>query len=231
MGYNNGNCFEVDTYAGNELNWLCKSVYDNLGRIVESSWGKDGGVDLTIKKYRGILCIQCKSGKNQVGTPEIRDFNTACQLKGGEGWMISIGGYSRDAIRLAEDLGIDLLDYSDLCADAKKANMKLLYFGKDGFYPVMYNPSRNNVFVIGFVFEGLANSKAGTTISIDGSRDHALRSNQMMMVTMLGGMHTLRIRNRSGEQKDVDLNILDDVDIHISYKVLSGYVLELKSPS
>ena len=226
MGINHGNCYEINTYKGNELNMIFQLTYGNLGAVKSISNGKDGGIDVNIETPKGLLCIQCKSGRKQTGVSLIREFNTACKLAKGKGWFISLANYSRDAVKLADELNIKLLDYSDMCAAARKNGSNFIYFENNDFVPVMSRSKENKVFTISFVYSGLANSGAANAIAVDSSEPYRISSKKKLHVVVNGGPHKITITDGGKKAQTIDINVKEDTDYRVSFIPIKGYRLE-----
>lgn len=76
----------------------------------------DGGVDIIAEKLSedGIetWLVQCKAVRKTIGTPELRDLIGANQIKGGDNnlMMVTTSDFSSDAIQLAEEFNISLIN-------------------------------------------------------------------------------------------------------------------------
>lgn len=228
MGYNNGNCYEVQSYFGMELDELCRNLYGRLmiGTVNRGTRGRDGGRDAAIRSPDGApVYIQCKSGKKSASISDMREFVTVCNLDGAEGMFISLSGFSPEAIKLAAQVGIALLDYGELCRDAAEAGMGFYYIRYDEWPNVDY-PEENGVCNVSVRFAGLSGSAAATRISVDCSDFHKICSKHSLNISMKKGRHRIRIRNNVGYDDHFDLNIQGDIDIVLRMRN-SDYVYDI----
>ncbi len=226
MGYNKGNCYEIDTYKGNELHVVFQLAYGDLGAVSFTSNGPDGGIDVHIETLKGLLCIQCKSGKEKTNVSSIREFNTSCKLAKGKGWYISMGNYTRDAVELADKLHIKLLDYSDMCAAARAKNFNFVYFETGGFVPLMSRSEKNRVYTISFIFTGLTNVAASNKVAIDASSFHRISSKEKLRVVVNGGRHKVILSDRTKKTEEFIIDVKGDTDYRVSVGAIKGFKLE-----
>jgi len=108
----------------------------------------DGGIDgKGIFRIAGLISFnvlfQCKKWKNQVSSPEIRDFRGALQGRADKGLFVTTSTFSRDAVKEASREGappIDLIDGDSLVEKLKefKLGMKIDIIEKVEIDPKWY---------------------------------------------------------------------------------------------
>lgn len=112
---------------------LCQRFLRESGFVQVEVTGKcgDGGIDgKGIVRMNGFLSFhvffQSKRYKGSVGSGDVRDFRGAMQGRADKGLFITIGNFTREAIKEATRDGappIDLIDGEQLCDKLKEFNL------------------------------------------------------------------------------------------------------------
>ncbi len=97
---------------------LIDLIYRKRGYVVSRRGGAnpDGGIDLVIEQEGAKTAVQCKHWKTRdVGVKAVREFLGALtDLDQAKGLMLTLGGYTAEAKRLADKHGIEILNETDL---------------------------------------------------------------------------------------------------------------------
>lgn len=108
-----------DVAALSEISWqdfegLVAEYYRRNGFTVgqEGGNGPDDGIDLVLRKNKGLYLVQCKQWKAyKVGVQPVREFYGVMAARGADGgYFVTSGTYTEDAQEFAKGLNIDLID-------------------------------------------------------------------------------------------------------------------------
>jgi restriction system protein len=78
--------------------------------------GADGGIDLTLRKNGKLHIVQCKQWRSsKVGVPIVREMFGVMTASNAESvYVVSSGHFTKDAIKFAQDLPIELINGEQL---------------------------------------------------------------------------------------------------------------------
>ncbi len=90
------------------------NMFERLGyKVTETGQGgADGGIDLLLRKQRGVFLVQCKRwNKGSVGAPVVREMFGLMMHHQAQGVkIVTTGKFTKEAIAFAKGKPIDLLD-------------------------------------------------------------------------------------------------------------------------
>ena len=122
----------LDSMDGYEFEEFCKNLLNSIGygRVEQTQAAGDEGRDLIIHDTIGTIFVECKHQPNtSIGRPVVQKLHSALITGGAaQGWIITTGTYSRQAIEYTENLmpPIILIDRKMLFDLASKAGMELV---------------------------------------------------------------------------------------------------------
>ena len=92
--------------------WVKKNLFENWGWIAEETKRTgDGGVDIYLRMVDKTAIAQCKRFKGTVGAPIIRDFfGTLAHEKANNGYIITTGSFSAEALAWGTGKNIEFID-------------------------------------------------------------------------------------------------------------------------
>jgi restriction system protein len=104
----------IDRLSWSDFERLMSEFYRRKGFQVtrEGGSGPDGGVDLLLRKGGDIYLVQCKHWKSyKVGVQQVREFYGVMASRGvAGGYFVTSGVYTKEAIRFAAGLNLELVD-------------------------------------------------------------------------------------------------------------------------
>jgi restriction system protein len=114
---------KIRSLSGSEFEEYVGSIFEALGFAVEfTPETGDHGIDLILHRGNQKAVVQCKRWEGSVGEPVVRDFlgsMTGMGVK--DGFLITTGEYTAQAIEFGKQNGIKLVDLDELLALARKA--------------------------------------------------------------------------------------------------------------
>ena len=108
-----------DTMSWREFEMAASEVFRRRGYTVrEAHRGPDGGVDLTLQKDGRVTLAQCKHWRGRLVDVRVARelWGVVAARRAAGGALLSTGGFTRDARKFADEVGIDLLDGAALAA-------------------------------------------------------------------------------------------------------------------
>ncbi|OGY22284.1 MAG: hypothetical protein A2126_03625 [Candidatus Woykebacteria bacterium GWB1_45_5] len=113
---------ELISLTPREFESWTKSLFEKKGwKVTETKATGDGGVDLVLEKDNIKSIAQCKRFKGNVGEPLLRDFYGTIMHEGvSEGYFVTTGYFTSDAIKWAEDKPIIRMDRGILISEIKE---------------------------------------------------------------------------------------------------------------
>ena len=181
----------------------CKSVKTNSS--------KDGGYDIVLTDAKGNeTFVECKTESKPIGVKHIREFDSVCFRNKVKGIYISKSGFSRDAVNLAEEVKIKLMDFGDICRLGDDIGTNVYHFAVEP--PRMLDGKDIHSVKMVFDIAGPANFD----VRVDGFEEYYECSKKSpLTITMHDGKHTLYFKSKGYKEVSLDVDLTDDVNVYV----------------
>ena len=145
-----------------------------------------------------------------IGVKHIREFDSVCFRNKVKGIYISKSGFSRDAVNLAEEVKIKLMDFGDICRLGDDVGTNVYHFAVEP--PRMLDGKDIHSVKMVFDIAGPANFD----VRVDGFEEYYECSKKSpLTITMHDGKHTLYFKSKGYKEVSLDVDLTDDVNVYV----------------
>jgi restriction system protein len=112
----------LDRMTGTEFVNFLADFFDNKGyHVRKNPPTHDFGADLIVDRFEETIAVQAKCRKQTVGIPAVQEVHGARDYyRTRRAMVISVGGFTKSAVKLANRLGVELWDRKRLLDEIKK---------------------------------------------------------------------------------------------------------------